>query len=159
MRTHNTGLRELTGQMLDIGYRGRLHVQNSHTCTLLGNAGAHFPQGLDLADRTEFAGKGGNERLRYPRIALEEYYIERLHYFPLASTARHGNRAVPRYTGVHADTDVNTDERCSNRCGFLSLPHRALGQGLKRLSLELPVLLQQDFHFAFGLLQFFPASG
>src|SRR5579864_5802110 len=108
--------------MLDIGYRGRLHVQNSHTCTLLGNAGAHFPQGLDLADRTEFAGKGGNERLRYPRIALEEDYIERLHYFPLASTARHGNRAVPRRTGVNANTDVN-NERCGNRCGlFTSFP-------------------------------------
>jgi len=31
--------------------------------------------------------------------------------------------------------------------------------GLKRFSLELPVLLQQDFHFSLGLLQFLPASG
>src|SRR5580704_6868093 len=39
--------------------------------------------------------------------------------------------------GANAGTDVN-DERRSDRCGLLSLPHRALGQGLKRLSLELP---------------------
>src|ERR1700680_2405805 len=63
-----------------------------------------------------------------------------------------------RCTGVHAVTDVNTDERHSNRCGFLPLPGRSLGQGLKRLSLELPVLLQQDFHFALGLFQFLAAS-
>jgi hypothetical protein len=41
----------------------------------------------------------------------------------------------------------------------LSFSRRTLGQGLKRLSLELPVLLKQDFHFALGLFQFFPASG
>ncbi len=59
---------------------------------------AQFPQGLDLADRTESVGQSGNERLCHPRIALEEYYVERLHYFPLASTARHGDRAT---TALH----------------------------------------------------------
>src|ERR1700730_10528179 len=112
--------------MLDVGHRGCLHVQNGNARTVLGNAGAQIPQGLDLADRAESVGKGGNERLRYPRIALEEYHIKRLHYFPSASTARHGNRAVQRCTGVNADTDVNTDERCSNRCGLTtSFPPRS----------------------------------
>src|ERR1700680_684539 len=69
--------------MLDVGHRGCLHVQNGNARTVLGNAGAQIPQGLDLADRAESVGKGGNERLRYPRVALEEYHIERLHYFPL----------------------------------------------------------------------------
>ena len=34
----------------------------------------------------------------------------------------------------------------------------ALGQRLERFGLELSILLQQDFYFAFSLFQFFPAG-
>src|SRR5580692_6882903 len=108
MGANDTGFGKLTGQVFHIGNRSCLHVQNCNTRTVFGNAGAQFPQGLDLADRIESVGKGGNERLRYPRIALEEYHIE-LHYFPLASTARHGDRAVWALHESERVTDVNTD--------------------------------------------------
>src|SRR5580693_500719 len=64
-----------------------------------------------------------------------------------------------RCTGVNASQTLILIERCSDRCGLLPLRGHTFDQGLKRLSLELPVLLQQDFHFALGLLQFFAASG
>src|SRR5580704_13488646 len=108
MGANDTGFGKLTGQVFHIGNRSCLHVQNSNTRTVFGDAGAQFPQGLDLAHGGEGAGKGGNERLRYPRIALEEYHIKRLHYFPLASTARHGNLAVTTLHGNERVTDVNT---------------------------------------------------
>jgi hypothetical protein len=56
MRANDAGCGKLTGQVFDIGYRSRLHIQNSNAGTVLGNAGAQFPQGLDLADRTEGVG-------------------------------------------------------------------------------------------------------
>jgi hypothetical protein len=66
---------------------------------VLRDVGAQFPQGLYLADRIESIGKGGNERLRDPRIALEEYYVERLHYFPLLLPLGTATELFQRRTG------------------------------------------------------------
>ena len=106
MGADDAGRRKLARQVLDIGDRGCLHIQNGNARAVLGDAASQFAQGLDLVNRTERCWLGGNQRLRHPRIALEENYIERLHYFPLASTARHGDRAV---TALHGR------ERCHRR--------------------------------------------
>ena len=85
MSADDAGCRKFTRQIFYIWNGGCFHIQNGNACAVLANAGAHFFQGLDLANRRESVGEGGNERLRYPRIALEEYCITSLWFLPLGT--------------------------------------------------------------------------
>jgi len=114
MRANDAGFRKLTRKVLDIGYRSCFHVKDSDAGTVFGDAAAQLSQGLDLVNCTKSIGKGGDERLCGSRIALQEYDIERLHYFPLLLPLGTATGAVAALHGGNAVTDVNSGERCSN---------------------------------------------
>jgi hypothetical protein len=151
MSANDAGASKIAMQAFNLRETGHLDVNDGYLGTLNDDDVAKFFHGACGVNGSEVMTEGSGQGPGSPGVALEESNAERLHTTPMLAVVYGGPELRPEAADIALTSGDDVDRR-------LLSGWRLLGQGLKRFSPEFPVVLEQDFHLAFGLLQLFTAG-